>query len=295
MSSNALVLVGARWLADALKSQKLGAALRILDASWYLPKMQRNARLEFRERHIPGASYFDIDHCSDRTSPFDHMLPTEHEFAEYVGQLGIANDTHVVVYDASDLGSFSAPRVWWMFRVFGHGAVSVLDGGLRHWIREGHPVTAEPSKPEAAVFSARLNRSWVKTYEDVLDNLETKALQVVDARTPGRFRGVEPEPRDNTEPGHIPNSINMPFPSFLDASGLEKPPEELEKMFRDAGVDLSKSVCASCGSGVTACHVALAAHLCGYPGVSLYDGSWSEWYARAAPEHIISEGRGKHV
>uniref|UniRef100_A0A3B3RZU2 Sulfurtransferase n=1 Tax=Paramormyrops kingsleyae TaxID=1676925 RepID=A0A3B3RZU2_9TELE len=295
MSINTRTLVGAKWLADAVKNNLLGPALRVLDTSWYLPKLKRNPSVEFKERHIPGASFFDIDQCCDKTSPFDHMLPGEHEFADYVGDLGIGNDTHVVVYDASDFGSFSAPRVWWMFRVFGHNSVSVLDGGLKNWLKEGHPVTADFCKPAPAQFRASLHRPWVKTYEDVLKNIESKLFQVVDARAEGRFRGIEPEPRDNTEPGHIPGSINMPFTCFLDASGLERPPEELIEMFRGAGVDLTKPLCVSCGSGVTACHVALAAHLCGHPGVSVYDGAWSEWYTRAAPEHVISEGRGKHV
>ncbi|XP_066563220.1 3-mercaptopyruvate sulfurtransferase [Amia ocellicauda] len=288
-------LIAARWLAEALKSNRIGPSLRVLDTSWYLPKLKRDAKKEFRQRHIAGAGFFDIDQCCDKTSPLDHMLPTEDEFADYVGRLGIGNQTHVVVYDASDFGSFSAPRVWWMFRVFGHQAVSLLDGGLKNWLREGHPVTGEYSKPEQTEFRAKLNRSWVKSYEDMLDNLESKRFQVVDARPQGRFRGVEPEPRDNTEPGHIPCSISLPFTSFLSEAGMEKPTQELRSLFKGAGVDLGKPLCVTCGSGVTACHVALAAHLCGHPGVAVYDGAWSEWYTRALPEHVISEGRGKHV
>ncbi|MBN3295114.1 THTM sulfurtransferase, partial [Amia calva] len=276
-------LIAARWLAEALKSNRIGPSLRVLDTSWYLPKLKRDAKKEFRQRHIAGAGFFDIDQCCDKTSPLDHMLPTEDEFADYVGRLGIGNQTHVVVYDASDFGSFSAPRVWWMFRVFGHQAVSLLDGGLKNWLREGHPVTGEYSKPEQT------------DYEDMLDNLESKRFQVVDARPQGRFRGVEPEPRDNTEPGHIPCSISLPFTSFLSEAGMEKPTQELRSLFKGAGVDLGKPLCVTCGSGVTACHVALAAHLCGHPGAAVYDGAWSEWYTRALPEHVISEGRGKHV
>lgn len=294
MAAQARALVAARWLADAVKNNRVGPNLRILDASWYLPKMKRNPRAEFEKTHIPGASFFDIDECCDKSSEFDHMLPTGGEFAHYVGNLGIGNNTHVVVYDASDFGSFSAPRVWWMFRVFGHTSVSVLDGGLKNWLTGGHPVTEQYSKPACAEFRASFNKSWVKTYEDILNNIKTKEFQVVDARANGRFRGVEPEPRENTEPGHIPGSINMPFPSFLDStSGLERPVEELKKLFQQAGVDTQKPFWVTCGSGVTACHIALAAHLCGHPGVSLYDGAWAEWFTRAAPEHVISEGKGK--
>ncbi|KAJ8254395.1 hypothetical protein COCON_G00210070 [Conger conger] len=179
--------------------------------------------------------------------------------------------------------------------VFGHNLVSVLDGGLKKWVQEGHPVTAEYSTPEPTEFQASLNRSWVKSYEDVLENIGSKQFQLVDARSSGRFRGIEPEPRDNVEPGHIPGSVNMPFYSFLAPSGAELPTRDLAAMFEAAGVDLKRPLCATCGSGVTACHVALAAHLCGYPGVTVYDGSWSDWYGRAPPSHMISEAKGEEA
>uniref|UniRef100_A0A3Q3WCE2 Sulfurtransferase n=1 Tax=Mola mola TaxID=94237 RepID=A0A3Q3WCE2_MOLML len=253
----ARALLTTKRLADAMKVQ---GKMRILDTSWYLPKQRRNAKSEFKKKHIPGAAFFDIDQCCDKTSPLDHMLPTASVFADYVGNLGIDNDTHVVLYDASEFGAFSGPRVWWMFRVFGHSEVSLLNGGLRNWELEGRP-----------------------------------KFQVVDARPAGRFKGLDPEPRDNTEPGHIPGSISMPFHSFLSQSGHFLPQEQLQALFARAGVDLSRPVCVSCGSAVTACHVVLAAHECGHPGVSVYDGGWSEWYTRAVPEHVISEGRGKHL
>ncbi|KAJ7992126.1 hypothetical protein DPEC_G00275310 [Dallia pectoralis] len=295
--SQTRALVSAKWLANAIKNNLIGPNLRVLDSSWYLPKLKRDARAEFNQQHIPGTAFFDIDECSDRTSSLGHMLPNPGEFGEYVGDLGIGNDTHVVVYDTSDFGSYSAPRVWWMFRVFGHDSVSVLDGGMKNWLAEGHPVTAEHSQPEPAEFNATADRSsWVKTYEDVLENIRTKQVQVVDARSAGRFRGTEPEPRDDTEPGHIPGTINMPFANFMGASGKVLEPEVLSKMFQDAGLDLKKPFWVSCGSGVTACHVVLAAHLLGHSGsVSVYDGSWSEWFKRAAPEHVISEGKGKQL
>nr|XP_029490950.1 3-mercaptopyruvate sulfurtransferase-like [Oncorhynchus nerka] len=296
MAAQTRALVSAKWLADAIKSNLIGPNLRILDTSWYLAKLKRDANAEFNQQHIPGTSFFDIDKCSDKTSSMDHMLPTANYFAEYVGGLGIGNDTHVVVYDTSDFGSFSAPRGWWMFRLFGHNSVSVLDGGMKNWLAEGHPVTAEYTKPERADFKATANHSWVKSYEDVLKNIETKQVQVIDARSAGRFRGTEPEPRDDIEPGHIPGTINMPFTKFMDASGKELELEVLTKMFQESGVDLEKPFWVTCGSGVTACHVVLAAHLLGHSGsVSVYDGSWSEWFKRAAPEHVISEGKGKQV
>lgn len=140
-------LVSTRWLAESVRAGKLGPSLRVLDASWYSPGT-RDARQEYLERHVPGASFFDIEECKDKSSPYEMMLPSEAGFADYVGHLGIGNDTHVVVYDGDQLGSFYAPRVWWMFRVFGHRTVSVLNGGFRNWLKEGHPVTSEPSRPE---------------------------------------------------------------------------------------------------------------------------------------------------
>lgn len=189
-------LVAGQWLADAIRNNLVGPKLRILDTSWYLPKLKRDTKAEFAQKHIPGSSFFDIDECCDANSPYDHMLPTPDCFSQYVGNLGIGNDTHVVVYDTTDFGSFSAPRVWWMFRLFGHNLVSVLDGGMRNWLADGHSVTSDYQKPERREFRATINPSWVKSYEDVLENIKTKEVQVVDARSHGRFRGTEPEPRD---------------------------------------------------------------------------------------------------
>uniref|UniRef100_A0A8C5KXD6 Sulfurtransferase n=1 Tax=Jaculus jaculus TaxID=51337 RepID=A0A8C5KXD6_JACJA len=286
-------LVSAQWVAEALRSPGTSPPLRLLDASWYLPKLGRDARREFEERHLPGAAFFDLDQCSDHESPYDHMLPSAERFAQYAGSLGVSAATHVVVYDGSDQGLYSAPRVWWMFRVFGHSTVSLLDGGLRHWLREKLPISSGHSHPEPAQFRAQLDPSFIKTFEDMKENLKSRSFQVVDARAAGRFQGLEPEPRDGIEPGHIPGAMNIPFTEFLTKEGLEKSPEEVRRLFQEKEVDLSQPLVATCGSGVTACHVALGAYLCGKPDVPIYDGSWVEWYMRAQPEHVISEGRGK--
>ncbi|XP_034633289.1 3-mercaptopyruvate sulfurtransferase isoform X1 [Trachemys scripta elegans] len=286
-------LVSAKWLSETIKSPQAGQAVKILDASWYLPKMKRDPRHEFEERHIPGAAFFDIDLCSDRTSPYDHMLPSADDFAEYVGKLGVGNDSHVVVYDASDQGLFSAPRVWWMFRAFGHHAVSLLDGGLKNWRREGYPLSSGKNRAVPVEFHASLDKSLVKTHEDIEENIESRRFQLVDARPAGRFRGTEAEPREGIEPGHIPGSVNIPFLDFLTEAGFEKTPEAIRSLFQEKKVDLSKPVVATCGSGVTACHVTLGAYLCGKPDVAVYDGAWVEWYMRARPGEVISEGKGK--
>ncbi|XP_048211891.1 thiosulfate sulfurtransferase [Perognathus longimembris pacificus] len=285
-------LVSTKWLAESIRSGHLGPGLRVLDASWYSPGT-RQARQEYQQRHVPGASFFDIEECRDASSPYEMMLPSEAFFGDYVGRLGIGNDTHVVVYDGDDLGSFYAPRIWWMFRVFGHRTVSVLNGGFRNWLKEGHPVTSEPSRPEPAVFKATLNRSLLKTYEQVLENMESKRFQLVDSRASGRYLGTEPEPDAvGLGSGHIRGSLNMPFMDFLTKDGFEKSPEELRAMFQAKKVDLGQPLIATCRKGVTACHVALAAYLCGKPDVAVYDGSWSEWFRRAPPETRVSQGKG---
>ncbi|XP_072298363.1 3-mercaptopyruvate sulfurtransferase-like [Eucyclogobius newberryi] len=289
MAAQIRTLVSAQWLLEAVKNNQIGPKLRILDASWYLAKTQRDPRAEFARAHIPGASYFDIDVCcAESAEGLDHMLPTPERFSEYVTELGIGDETHVVVYDTHELGAFSAPRVWWMFRLFGHDMVSVLDGGMKLWRRSDFPLTAEHTPPEPQEFTASMKTSWVKTYEDILDNIRTKGAQVVDARSAGRFRGTEPEPRDDVLPGHYPGTINIPFSSFLNESGKMLPVEDLAKLFRAAGVDVQKPLWTTCGSGVTACVIILGAHLLGQSESCLYDGSWTEWFKKAPSEYIIS-------
>lgn len=190
-------LVSAQWLADMVDRNLVGPRLRILDTSWHLPQMNRDAKREFAQRHIPGASFFDIDECVDAASEFDHALPSAEFFSKYVGDLGVGDDTHVVVYDASDFGAFTCTRVWWMFRYFGHARVSLLDGGFGSWLKEGRAVTSARAKPEAARFTATVNHpSWAKSFEDMTRNLIRGEFQVVDTRTIGRFSGKEAETKE---------------------------------------------------------------------------------------------------
>ncbi|KFQ57307.1 Thiosulfate sulfurtransferase, partial [Pelecanus crispus] len=234
------------------------------------PPEKRNARQEFKERHIPGASFFDIEECRDQSSPYEFMLPSEAHFADYVGRLGVSNDTHVVVYDGDELGTFYAPRAWWMFRAFGHKEVSVLNGGFQNW--------------------AKLNTALVKTFEEMIQNVGSLRFQVVDSRPEGLFRGTElDQGNGGLESGHIPGAVNIPFHSFLTETGHEKSIEEIQQIFREKKVDLSKPLTATCRKGVTACHIALAAYLCGKRDVAVYDGSWLEWFRRAPPRYKVSE------
>ena len=268
-------LVSTAWLAAHLGAPDI----RVVDGSWYLPAMKRDPKAEFAAEHIPGAVYFDIDDISDTASPLPHMLPSPEKFASRVKNLGLGDGNRIVVYDG--LGLFSAARVWWMFRVFGHEDVAVLDGGLRKWKAEGRPLESDAPRPRERHFTARVNSLLVRELDDVKRNIETKREQVIDARSPGRFFGRDPEPRQGLRGGHIPGSKNVPFGEMTDpATGTLLPAAAIEAKFRAAGVDPAKPIVASCGSGVSACALALGLHLIGAPQVAVYDGSWTEWGGR---------------
>ncbi|EDP66265.1 Rhodanese-like protein [alpha proteobacterium BAL199] len=268
-------LVSAAWLAAHLDDP----TVKILDGTYHLPTVPRNADAEFVERHIPGAVRFDIDDVCDPIDPLPHMIPSPERFAEKVSALGISNADTVIVYDV--YGLQSAARTWWMFRLFGHDSVAVLDGGLPGWIAGNHPLESGAAVPAPAAFSASFRPELVRSRDDVLKNVTARAEQVVDARAAGRFTGVDPEPRAGMRSGHIPGSRSLPFTNLLDpASKTVQSSESLRAAFDVAGLDLSKPTIASCGSGVTACVIALAAHRLGQSSVAVYDGSWSDWGGR---------------
>jgi thiosulfate/3-mercaptopyruvate sulfurtransferase len=265
-------LVSTAWLARHLSDPDL----RIVDASYYLPMQNRSARTEFAERHIPGAVFFDIDEIADSETTLPHMLPSPEKFASRVRKLGLGDGSRIVVYDSQ--GLFSAARVWWMFRVFGHKDVAVLDGGLPKWIAEGHPVDDNPPQPRDRHFTARLDHGQIRDKEQMLANLASRREQVLDARPAGRFHAREPEVWPGRRSGHIPGALNLPYGELLDpASKTFLPADRIAVKFREAGIDLAKPVIASCGSGVTATVLALGLHLIGHRDVAVYDGSWAEW------------------
>lgn len=253
------------------------SALRIIDATWNLDGA--DAVGPYEAAHIPGAVFFDIDAVANRSTDLPHMLPSPEAFAEAVSALGIGTYDTVVVYD--QIGIRSAPRLWWTFRVFGHDRVRVLDGGLPAWLAEGRPVEQGPASPPGqADFKAIYRPALVKVADQILAEIET-GRQLLDARPAGRFRGEAPEPRPGLRIGHIPGSRNLPFLEVLTPSGFLLPSDQLHDRFEAAGVDLSGDLTTSCGSGMTAAILALAAARAGNWNVAVYDGSWAEWGARS--------------
>ena len=253
--------------------------LKLVDASWFMDG--RDARAAWRESHIPGAVFFDIDAVSDTTSILPHMLPTPEAFARAVGDLGIAETDHVVVYDQQ--GLFSAARVWWTFRVMGALKVQVLDGGLPKWSKERRPMHSGSSPVNPALFQARYRPALVRDFEQV--GRESGAGdQVLDARPAARFRGEAPEPRQGLKSGHMPGARSLPFGEVLNPDGTMKSAPELAAVFAAAGIDPSRPVTATCGSGVTAAILALALARLGQETGAVYDGAWAEWGSRSDAE-----------
>lgn len=267
-------VVSADWVEKNLGSPNF----RVVDASWYLPAQNRNAAEEYAAGHIPGAVFFDQDVIADHSTGLPHTIPSAGVFAEAASKFGISETDTIVVYDGP--GVFSAPRVWWLFRLFGAGDVYVLDGGLDGWKRDGRPVTSELPEPMPAVFNARMDASKVTTLDAMKSLVAEGRVQIADARGPGRFQGTEPEPRAGVRSGHMPGAKNLPA-ATLSENGRFKSLPELRKTIEAAGIDLGKPVVTSCGSGVTAAIITLSLASLGHTDNTLYDGSWTEWGGRS--------------
>ncbi len=264
-------LVSTDWLAARLQDPDL----RILDASWYMPAQMRDAKAEYAVQHIPGARFFDIDETSDQRSALPHMAPPPEKFISRMRALGVGDGHQVVIYDGT--GLFSAARVWWTFRLMGKGDVAVLDGGMPKWLTEGRAVDDLAPTMRERHMTARRQSDLVKDVTQVAHAAKLFEAEIVDARPATRFRGDAPEPRAGLRSGHIPGSKNVPFTTLLNPDGTMKALPDLRSAFAQAGVDLSRPVITTCGSGVTAAILSLALERLGHRNHALYDGSWSEW------------------
>ncbi len=270
----AFPLVTSEWLAKNIALDNLV----ILDASWHMPATGRNGREEFISAHIKGARFFDIDSIKDNNSAFPHMAPSPAQFEKQIGELGIDNNSLIIVYDSH--GIFTAPRAWWHFRYMGHKNVFVLDGGLKNWLYEGREIESGGFVKTPKEFKATQNKDLIKDFDQILGALNNSDVQILDARSNPRFRGLEPEPRAGLKSGHIKGSKNVHYALLINEDGTMKSADALREIFSQQQIAFSSPIIASCGSGVTACIIALALEIIGKKDIPIYDGSWSEWGAR---------------
>jgi thiosulfate/3-mercaptopyruvate sulfurtransferase len=274
-------LVSTDWL-----EAELGAPdLRVVDATWFLPGDGRDARAEYEAGHIPGAVFLDLDEISDGANPAPHMLPPAHIFASRMQALGLGDGHRILVYDNSPL--HSAARIWWMLRIHGAQHVALLDGGLRKWKAEGRPLESAGPRVRPGHFTASLDGAAVAGKAEMLALVGDRGHEIVDARGPARFAGEEAEPRPGLAAGHIPGARNLPQARLFEADNRWKSGDALRAAFAEAGIDLSRPMVTTCGSGVTAAVLLFGAHLLGKEDVRLYDGSWSEWGADPATPKAV--------
>lgn len=267
-------LISTSWLEQHLSAPDI----RIVDATWHMPSQGRNARTEYENCHVPGAVFFDIDEVSDQDSPYPHMLPPVEKFVSHMRRLGLGDGSQIIIYDNSDY--HSAARLWWMLRIFGHKDCAVLDGGLKKWLAEERRTDDLPPPPRERHFTARFDQTQLRHIDQIRKLTQEPKAQIIDARSPSRFSGREKEPRAGLRSGHIPGSKNIYYASLFENDGTMKDQDTLRQIFKDADIDFNAPITTSCGSGVTACILALALDQLGHADVSVYDGSWSEWGAQ---------------
>ena len=266
-------LIEINWLKKNLNNPEI----KIIDGTWHMPGSGINGFDIFKEKHIPNAIFIDLDEVSDINSDLPHMMPDENYFSEKISSLGISNNDHLIIYDM--YGMFSAARIWFMFKAFGHNNISLLNGGFPAWLDSGGEVSNKINNLKTTIYKGKLNKLLIADYQQVLENLTNQKYLVLDARSPERFSGISEEPRPGMKSGHIPKSKNLYFNDLIDQDTkkfIKK--EEIENLIKKSGIDVNKDIICSCGSGVTACIIKFAIELISKnKNIKIYDGSWSEW------------------
>lgn len=269
------MLIEANDLSKLLENEEYKNNTVILDASWYLPNQNRDPYMEFKDMHIPNALYFDIDTVCDISSDLPHTIPTKNQFEMNVNALGIKNNSNLIIYSMDGIGT--SPRAWWLFKLFGHNKVSILNGGMKAWLKTNGAVSKTKTQILKTNYIANFNIDMSVKYNDVTTLYKDMNYQIVDARSEGRFLGKEEEPRPGLRKGHIPNSINIPFNEFINEHGCLINKNDIIKLLNIKNFNFDKKTISTCGSGVTACILAFALEYIGKNNWSIYDGSWSEW------------------
>lgn len=291
-------LVSTSWLEEQLNTPDWKSKYCLLDCTWDLPKAKRNFQEEHNNCRIPGAKFFDLNECRNKETSLGNTVPSQSLFQDYVNNFSIDNEKHLILYDNSErFGLFSAPRVWWLFNLYGHSKVSIVDGGLPKWKKEGRktasgPYTDDESYPAKGDFKAAYNAALFKDLAFMKSNMEEKNVQALDARPNGRFRGVEPEPRPDIPSGGIPGSINVPFFTNIDMEEkVLRSPEDIKANLVKSSVVLDKPILTTCGSGMTACNLNFAIFLATGKKNPVFDGSWFDWQTGTpnTPEFQIRE------
>lgn len=286
------IFVSVSWLKDNLNKP----GIKVVDGTWHMPMWKRDSQAEYETQHIEGAVKFNVDAVADKSSDLPRALPPIEQFEDYIGKLGISSTDHVVVYDNNaNFGMFSGPRVWYTFKLYGHDKVSVLDGGLPKWLEAGGPVESGKPQVEAVTYKGSYHPELFVNFEGALQVYKKNPAQILDARSVGRFEGRDPEPNPKIPSGRIIGSTNIFWRQFIDPETKQvKNNEGIQKVFSDAGVNLDNPNIASCGSGTTACWIAISASLCNKT-IAVYTGSWIDWYKRGPEDSKIIGVKGEDL